>query len=60
LLLSSDDTKVYIFEGTDETSGHSNWRLTDARSVAENRTHSIYETTESQSNLCAESTLPLV
>jgi hypothetical protein len=51
LLLSSDDTKVYIFEGTD-TSGQSKWRLTDATSVAENRTHSIYETAESQSNMC--------
>jgi hypothetical protein len=45
LLLSSDDTKFYIFGGTD-ASGQSKWRLTDATSAAENRTHSIYEKVE--------------
>jgi hypothetical protein len=52
LLLSRDDMKVYIFEGTDTTSGQSTWRLTDTTSVAENRTHGIYETGESQGNVC--------
>jgi hypothetical protein len=45
------NTKVYIFEGTDP-SGQSKWCLADATSVAENRTHSIYETAESQGNMC--------